>query len=47
MRKLVKGGSSNERAFVLQENFMNHRKHSRVCGQCLQFDGHGLRIRVA
>lgn len=22
MRKLVKGGSSNERAFVLQENFM-------------------------
>jgi len=32
MRKLVKGGSSNERAFVLQENFMNHRKHSHTSG---------------
>ena len=32
MRKLVKGGSSNERAFELQENFMNHRKHSHTSG---------------
>ena len=32
MRKLVKGGSSNERTIELQENFMTHRKHSHAFG---------------
>ena len=36
MRKLVKGGSSNERAFELQENFMNHRKHSHTSALLLK-----------
>src|SRR5260370_16204737 len=32
MRKLAKGGSSNERTIELQENFMTHRKHSHAFG---------------